>query len=602
MNKIVYKSWNDEVLEAHFKIITGSSTKFNEPVFQGRTLKDALAIAYNPLNFHPRNSSAKESFLENVLPLLSNNLLIELINGLPMVIYASESESPNILKVLRKDERDSYPTASAQIEGYIRYKNLGEEKKAEIEKELKKYEKKLLKTDYKTLEEVLNYINPIDEDQANIMNQMMAGDHNKVSSMIALIQSFEETRELASRLVAQKISKKREELTMNAEMAMCFESPYAHKYPYSTLADADNVILRIISAQNPKENMENAHSVDDFVLSSINGVMRELQERGIVNECFKTWTNPYLLENYMLGEIKKEYDNKKNHINLFSNDDIDFYNKMTPVWKLLKPSDKSVYVKKFNESTKAELEDKNSYSLEFDNKYYDVMGNKALLGMIHASNTGDLSLLEGTEMVMNAREAYLNHFYENGLKRNEFAKFNVPLYEKLLKKIIEKNSSVLEQYPGLKPPSIFGSKNDEEVLMSLSPIVRLEVNAWGVMNYQNKTHNTKLTRDDLMDVFSKYWALAHKKEGLRDFVDENYSFKNGNWVFIVKEIPNLVMTPEELDGWAVKLVTELLLNKNMKSKNEAVSAYENIEDLAQHETLLVKKQLLTENRSKILKF
>lgn len=599
MSKIMYKSWNDEVLEVQLKIMTGGlggSNTFSEPVFQGKKLKDALAIAYNPLNFHPKNNLAKESFLDNVLPLLSNDLLVELINGLPMIIYASESESPNILKILRKEERDSYPTACAQIEGYIKYKNLGEEKKAEIEKELKKYEKKLLKIDYKTLEEVLDYINPKDE-QMEFLN----GNHSKVSSMIALIQSFEETKNLAANIIAKKVQQKREELTTEAEMAMCFESPYAHKYPYGTLDESDNVILRIMAAQNPRENQEHGFSVDEFILTSVTKLIPELQERGILNKCFKTWTNPYLLEIYQIAESKKEYDNKKNHMNLFSSDDIEFYQKMTPVWNILKSSDKNAYTTKFNESTKAELKDKDYYTTEF-NKYYEVLGNKALLGMIHASNTGDLSLLEGTEMIMKAREIYLDHFYSNGLKKNEFIKFNVQEYEKCFKKIIAKNPGILEKYPGLKPPSIFGDKNDEEVLMSLSPIVRLDVNAWGVMNYQNKTHNTKINRDDLMDVFSKYWTLAHKKDGLKDFIDVDYSFKSGNWSFIIKEIPNLKMTPEELDDWAVKLVTELLLNKNIKNKDDAISAYENIEDLAQHEALSVKKQLLTEKRNKVLKF
>lgn len=614
-NNVINKEFYQKIKIKNFK----SKKKYLNEVFEAM------------LAFHIMDEDTLKKPDENnrkyMISKLSDPLLLELVDVLSMSLELSEYEYFKT-KYTTEERKEKYPNIYLEIKKYEDFlSKLSDVKKIKDDISFFKDEIKIItnKQYFESLSGDADNYNTYENDIDIYFNLLYRGilrEHENINDLKIVIDNIKKENEelmlnkqdVFDSYQVQKLKIMKEMASLENKVNKIVQELKSEKYEiydskfyFQNLSShngfAERVVSNIIISKEHSDYSKFSSNTKGF----LNLLMQELLKRDLMSQASKIFASPYILLDekfskridYMnfLSNFFNELKNKKVQIKGFDvvrtvEYDIDELTEtlkdLNILWESLDSRQKFNYSEAVLEVVQGNI----NYSIENDFVICDGRLEDLLLEALKNSFSYNNELmLSVAKKIMLYREDVINFNLKNNSQKNKM-EIDFEKYFELLGLLEKKYPNFKEKNKEFYLPSTQLILSDE-VVFDTRPSLEVTVDIKSLIGLQNKQFKDYpfLTRDKFVACLNKFWKSAVlENEIMTDFIAKDYLINEKEQIsFFVKSIPSLNMNNEQLNNWANKFLSKLLIESDWRNLKETVNIPYKIEELSQKELLEIDK-------------
>lgn len=569
----------------------------------------------------------EENNRRRIISNLSDKLLIELVDVLSFSLELSDYEHCNT-KYTTQERKDKYKNVYMEVKKYEDYLD----KLTAIKIIREKIDN--LKSDIKDINYKQNFVDSMgeadnfdayqkDEDiYLQLLSIGIANSSIKIEEIKRIIDEAEKEKEIflfESLMLekktfdgyqALKVKKMKEMASFEKKVNKIVEEVksskfdiYNSKFPFQNLNKHSSLAEKVTSNLIINKEKSDSNKYFSNTKNFLNLLIDELLKRDLISQASKSFTSPYVLldENFSkqidyMNSLTAFFENiKVKKIKMTGNDivrsleyDIDDLKEslkdLNILWEALDSEQKINYSNAVLEVAQGNI----NYSIENDFVICDGKLEDLLLETLknHLSYNNE-TMLSAAKKIMLYREDVIDFNIKKNVQKNKM-EIDFETYFKLLNLLENKYPGFKEKNKELYLPSTQLILSDD-VVFDTKTSLEVSIDIKSLIGLQNKQFNDYpfLTRDKFLNYFNKFWKQAVlENEIMEDFISKEYSITEKDKVIIfVKSIPSLNMNNEQLNNWANKFLSKLLIESDWRNLKETVNLPYKIEELSQKELL-----------------
>lgn len=569
----------------------------------------------------------EENNRKHMISKLSDSLLLELVDILSMSLELSDYEYFQT-RYTTEERKKKYVNIYLEIKKYEDYlSKLSDVKKIKNDISFLKDEIKNI-TNKQKIEslsgEAENY-NTYEDDidiYFNLLSRNSLIEHENIDDLKIIIDNIKKENEelvlnkqdVFDNYQTQKLKmmKEMDSLEKKAnkiiqELKSAKYAIYDSKFYFQNLSNHNGLAERVVSNITISKEHSDYNKYSSNTKGFLDLLMKELLKRDLMSQASKIFTSPYILLDekfskridYMnsLSNFFNELKNKKVQIKGFDvvrtvEYDIDELTEtlkdLNILWESLDNHQKINYSEAVLEVVQGNI----TYSIENDFIICDGRLEDLLLEALKNSLAYDNDLmLSVAKKIMLYREDVINFNLKNNSQKNKM-EIDFEQYFELLGLLEKKYPNFKEKNKEFYLPSTQLILSDE-VVFETRPSLEVTVDIKSLIGLQNKQFKDYpfLTRDKFVTCLNKFWKSAVlENEIMLDYISKDYLINEKEQIiFFVKSIPSLNMNSEQLNNWANKFLSKLLIESDWRNLKESVSIPYEIEELSQKELLEIYK-------------
>lgn len=614
-NNVINKEFYQKIKIKNFK----SKKKYLNEVFEAM-------LAFNIMD-EDTLKKPDENNRKHMISKLSDPLLLELVDILSMSLELSDYEYFKT-KYTTEERKKKYPNIYLEIKKYEDFlSKLSDVKKIKDDISFFKDEIKIItnKQYFESLSGDADNYNTYENDidiYFNLLSRGILREHENINDLKIVIDNIKKENEelmlnkqdVFDSYQVQKLKIMKEMASLENKVNKIVQELKSEKYEiydskfyFQNLSNhngfAERVVSNIIISKEHSDYSKYSSNTKGF----LDLLMKELLKRDLMSQASKIFASPYILLDekfskridYMnsLSNFFNELKNKKVQIKGFDvvrtvEYDIDELTEtlkdLNILWESLDSRQKFNYSEAVLEVVQGNI----NYSIENDFVICDGRLEDLLLEALKNSFSYDNELmLSVAKKIMLYREDVINFNLKNNSQKNKM-EIDFEKYFELLGLLEKKYPNFKEKNKEFYLPSTQLILSDE-VVFDTRPSLEVTVDIKSLIGLQNKQFKDYpfLTRDKFVACLNKFWKSAVlENEIMTDFISKDYLINEKEQIsFFVKSIPSLNMNNEQLNNWANKFLSKLLIESDWRNLKETVNIPYKIEELSQKELLEIDK-------------